>query len=192
MRTPRKKEKAAARAVSKKPARVRKLEGVVVQNYTSMPIADLKPHPDNPRKGDMRVLKESLEQNDFYGAPLVQKSTGFILVGNHRWKAAKEKGLKRLPVIVIDVDDERARRIMLVDNRSNDIAGYDDEKLKALLQATSESTKNLLGTGFGQLDLAKLVRQFEPQVDQPRLDLLKTYTVKCPHCGQEFEFKPKG
>jgi ParB-like chromosome segregation protein Spo0J len=190
MRTPRK--KSADPVSKKKPARVRKLEGVVVQTYTSMPIAELKPHPDNPRKGDMRVLRESLEQNDFYGAPLVQKSTGFILAGKHRWMAAKEKGLKRLPVIVLDVDDARARRIMLVDNRSNDIAGYDDEKLKALLQATSEQAKSLLGTGFGQLDLAKLVRQFEPQVDQPRLDLLKTYTVKCPHCGQEFEFKPNG
>ena len=39
----------------------------------------MKPHPDNPRVHDEDALDESLEANGFYGAVLVQKSTGHVI-----------------------------------------------------------------------------------------------------------------
>src|SRR5690348_11723717 len=110
-----------------------------------MPVRQLVPHPDNPRKGDVGVIGESIDAHGFYGAIIVQKSTGYVLVGNHRLLLAKERGAKKVPTIVVDVDDAAAKRIMLVDNRSSDKAGYDTQALLALLQAEGVE---LEGTGY--------------------------------------------
>jgi hypothetical protein len=43
-----------------------------------------------------------------------------VLAGNHRLIAARELGWEHLAVVCMDVDEEQARRILLVDNRSSD------------------------------------------------------------------------
>jgi hypothetical protein len=50
----------------------------------------------------------------------------YVLAGNHRLQAARAQSIARVPVIFVDVDDDAARRILLVDNRTNDLAEYDD------------------------------------------------------------------
>jgi ParB-like chromosome segregation protein Spo0J len=167
------------------------IDGVVSQEYSVVDIDSVKQHPRNARKGNLKVIEESITENRFYGAVVVQRSTGYIIAGNHRWIAAKEKGLGKIPAIFIDVDDARALKILMVDNRANDLAGYDDEALAAVLKEVARDQGGLIGTGFGDLDLARLLRQFDPAGTQPRLDLLKAYTVTCPKCGHEYEFRPK-
>ena len=39
------------------------------------PIAELTEHPDNPNRGDVELLRDSIEHHGFYGAVLVQKSS---------------------------------------------------------------------------------------------------------------------
>src|SRR3954469_23661320 len=65
----------------------------------------LKEHPDNPNRGDTEVIDESITVNGWHGAITAQKSTGYILAGNHRYRVAKQKGAKQIPVIWKDVDD---------------------------------------------------------------------------------------
>lgn len=121
------------------------------------PIESLKPHPDNPRLGDVDAIKESIRVNGWHGAVVTQQSTGFIIAGNHRTQAAlelvrgnffpwpdqsaedweKEKArwkaeLASLPVHVVACDDDTAKRILLADNRTADRATYDDGKLLRL------------------------------------------------------------
>ncbi|WP_139806694.1 hypothetical protein [Deinococcus hopiensis] len=60
---------------------VRILNGMAVL----VPVSDLKPHPRNPNVGNVDVIAESIKVNGFYGALVVQKSTGYILKGNHTW-----------------------------------------------------------------------------------------------------------
>ena len=125
---------------------------VAGQRFRSVPIDSVIPHPDNPRLGDVDAIATSIEANGFYGALIVQASTRFILAGNHRWRAAKQLGLAKVPAIVVDVTDEMARRILVVDNRSSDLASWDEPALVALL----ESLPTLEGTGFDLADLAAL------------------------------------
>jgi len=91
-----------------------------------VPIDALKPHPRNPREGDIGAIHASINNNGFYGRVLAQKATGFILAGNHRWQAMTQAGAKEIPVEWIDVDDDHALRILLADNRTNDLASYND------------------------------------------------------------------
>lgn len=107
-------------------------------------IDDVRPYPGNARKGDIEVIKESLTENGQYRALPVQESTGYVLAGNHTWQAMKELGYETFEADVGDFDDDQARRIVLVDNRSNDLAEYDDQALADLLSEMDSYE----GTGF--------------------------------------------
>ncbi|MEU7859068.1 ParB N-terminal domain-containing protein [Nonomuraea sp. NPDC049141] len=116
-------------------------------------VGDLEPHPDNPHHGDVGVIVASIKKNGFYGSVVAQKSRMPIVVGEHRWRGATKAGLKHVPVVIIDVDDETAQRIMLADNRLAEYGEYDDAKLAELLQ----SLPDLDGTGWRDDDLADLL-----------------------------------
>jgi ParB-like chromosome segregation protein Spo0J len=129
---------------------------VLEQTYELVPLDTLTVHPDNPRRGDLAQIASSIEANGFYGAVVAQRSTGRILAGNHRWMAAREDGLDAVPVIWLDVDDDRARRILLADNRAGDLAAYDEAALLALLDEMALTPELLAGSGYDVDDLDDL------------------------------------
>src|SRR5579884_816150 len=106
---------------------------VVSQQYELVPVGNLKPHPKNPRVGNKGLIDESIAANGFYGAVIASRRSGFILAGKHRWERAQAAGISEIPVVWIDGLDETAElKIIAADNRSSDLASYDDEKLAAL------------------------------------------------------------
>jgi len=128
---------------------------------TWIDIDAIKPHPANPRVGYLPAIKDAIARNGWHGAVVIQKSTDYILAGNHRWLAAKELGLKRVLAHYVDVDDATARRILLSDNRTSDLATYDDRALQETLaliiaEAPEAPTEALKGTGYTQEDAEQL------------------------------------
>jgi hypothetical protein len=126
------------------------------QEYAQASVKDLRPHPKNPRQGDVGAIHESIEANGFYGAIVAQKGTGYILAGNHRYKAAVQSGAKQVPVIWLDVDEATATRVLLADNRTNDRASYDNVALAEIL-AELAAGPGLEGTGYDGDDLDALI-----------------------------------
>jgi hypothetical protein len=120
----------------------------------------IKEHPNNPRKGDDRAVGESIARNGFFGAVLVQKSTGYVIAGNTRFRVMSEEGMATIPGFWVDCDDEVATRIMLADNRTSDLAFYDDEALFALLKTLVES-EGLDGTGYDRAAYELLLQSVE-------------------------------
>jgi hypothetical protein len=125
------------------------------------PLAKLSEHPGNPRRGDEAAIDASMEAHGFFGAVLVQQSSGRIIAGNHRARVARRRGEATVPALILDCDDDQARRILLVDNRSNDRAGYDEGELAALLAELAGSAAGLTGTGYDEGELAQLLRRLE-------------------------------
>ena len=111
-------------------------------------IGQVRPHPKNVRQGDIGAISESLKAHGQYRAIVVQRSTGHILAGNHTWKAAKALGWKEISAHFIDCDDDAAMRILLADNRANDLATYDDAALAAVLAELNATDLGLAGTLF--------------------------------------------
>lgn len=119
-------------------------------------VDSIRPYPNNPNEGDVGAIAESIEENGWYGRCLVQKSTGYILAGENRWKAAKAMGAEFVPCEVVDVDDEAAERIVLVDNRTNRRGRDDPATLFKLLAEGMQRRGALRGTGYDEDDVNAL------------------------------------
>lgn len=130
----------------------------VPQRYRpKTPVTEIKPHPKNYRRGKVDQIQTSLATIGWYGAVIVQESTGLIIAGRHRWEAAQAEGHATLPAFWVDVDDAQAVKIMLADNRMSDIAANDEEAVQALLREIFETEGTLAGTGYTADDLDKQV-----------------------------------
>jgi hypothetical protein len=126
-------------------------------------VADLKPYPSNPRKGDVNLIAESLKVNGQYKPILVQAGTNVIVAGNHTWQAAKKLGWETVEIVRLDVDDKAAKRIMLSDNRTNDVAIYDYETLQQIL---NDLDGDLEGTGYSLNDLDGVIESAVRELDE--------------------------
>lgn len=162
--------------------------------YATIDIDTVVPHPKNVRQGDIGAISESLKAHGQYRPIVVDKRTNYILAGNHTWKAAKALGWAEISAGFIESkDDDEALRILLADNRANDLAMYDTGLLEELLRELSESDEGLEGSLFDLADLDDL------QIDNEPLDLseFEKYdeTIdtehKCPKCGYEWSGKQK-
>lgn len=123
-------------------------------DYATVPVKDLHPYGLNPRQGDVGAISVSLEANGQYRPIVVNKRDNTILAGNHTYHAAVALGWDKIEVGYVDVDDATAQRIVLVDNRTNDLADYDNNVLNELLALIVDESgpEGLLGTGFDLSD----------------------------------------
>lgn len=121
-------------------------------------VDDIQLYPDNPRVGDIPAIAESLKHNLQFQAIIVQRSTGFILAGNHTYEAAKLLGWEELDVAYVDVDDRAALKIVLAANRTADLGTYNEDLLLSLLAELREGDDGLLdGTGYTDEDVDELI-----------------------------------
>lgn len=116
-------------------------------------IDTLKPHPRNAREGNVDAIADSLKEFGQF-RPIVVSQDGYILAGNHTYFAACQLGWTTISRVEVPLDhhDPQAIRLMLADNRTSELGGYDEGLLLELL----ESVTNLDATGYTFDDLADL------------------------------------
>jgi DNA modification methylase len=119
----------------------------------TVPIGELRTYPRNPRRGDLEAIKESLKKNGQYRPIVVNRRTNEVLAGNHTLLAARALGWEHIAVTYVDADAEQAKRIVLADNRTSDLAENDPEALASLLAELPE----LEGTAYDQEALEELL-----------------------------------
>lgn len=133
---------------------------LVAQRYDEdADLTALVDHPENPRQGDKDAVSDSVTGNGFYGAILVQSSTGHILAGHTRRAVLLEQGTTRGPVLWVDCDNETARRILLADNRTAELAAWDEAGLLAVLQELEPD--ELPAVAFTVEDMEELQRRLD-------------------------------
>jgi DNA modification methylase len=127
--------------------------------HTIVDIDSIETHPKNVRQGDIGAISESLQAHGQYRPIVVDKRTNRILAGNHTWKAAKALGWTEINAGFIETkDDDEALRILLADNRTTDLASYDDSGLAELLKQLADTEIGLEGTAFDGDDLDTLLK----------------------------------
>ena len=113
---------AAGRGAAVKPPRADVLpsdgDGVVL-----IPVGALSPNPDQPRKAfDPAALEELAASIRRHGViqPLVAVSRGggryMLVAGERRWRAAQLAGLKAVPAVVKQYDEQEIKEISLIEN----------------------------------------------------------------------------
>ena len=137
------------------------------------PIGRLIPYENNPRKNDDAVPRMVTVIREFgFRVPVLAKSTGDLVDGHLRLKAAMVLGLDTVPVITVDdmsLEQVRAFRIMI--NRSATWADWDDEALLRELQALQLASYDLSLTGFDQRELDEMLMQLDESTDKDPDDI---------------------
>lgn len=106
-------------------------------------LKDLKMYENNPRNNDEAVEQVANSIKEFgFKVPMVIDKENVIVCGHTRYKACIELGIDKVPCIVADdLSDEQIKAFRLAENRTNEIAEWDKEKLT---NATNQEIKEIV------------------------------------------------
>lgn len=138
-------------------------------------IGDLKPYENNPRNNDNAVeyVKNSIKKFGFK-VPLVIDKNNVIVTGHTRYRASQELGLKEVPCIIADdLTEKQIKAFRIADNKTNDMAEWNDDLLSIELKDVMEDI-DMTDFGFGDFELSMLMDDMEP--DKYDDDLIKQYS----------------
>jgi DNA modification methylase len=119
----------------------------------------LHPYDRNPRKNDAAVdpMCASIQEYGFK-IPILARSSGEVVDGHLRLKAAKKLGITEVPVILCDEwTDAQVKAFRLMVNRSVNWASWDEDLLTIELQELKDSDFDLSLTGFDPKELDDLL-----------------------------------
>jgi hypothetical protein len=123
-------------------------------------IDDLTPWEDNPRVNDAAVehVRESIKRFGFASPIVARKADGMVIAGHTRLRAATELGLDRVPVRFLDLDPADARMLALADNRIGEVADWDDDLLRKVMEdLANEPDLDLSVLGWDEDELSALM-----------------------------------
>lgn len=121
-----------------------------LMDVKNLPLADLKPYDNNPRKNDSAVdaVAKSIEQFGFK-VPIVIDSDNVIVCGHTRYKAAQKLHLDCVPcVIADDLSPEKIKAFRLADNKVSELAVWDDAALLDELHDLTNFDFDMADFGF--------------------------------------------
>jgi DNA modification methylase len=137
-----------------------------------IPPEQLKPNSKNPRFNDEAVQAVARSIQAFgFNNPIVTDGDLNIAAGHTRLKAAKQLGLKTVPVIrVPGLVGSKFTGFAIADNKTAEIAEWDQEILSQLIaQLNLEPDFDLGALGYDDVELTKLLDQ--NLTDDERADL---------------------
>lgn len=103
--------------------KAKKVVKEVIKEVDTIDINKIEPNSNQPRKNfnedKIHELAESIKQHGLIEPLIVQKGKkGFytIIAGERRWRAAREAGVKKIPVVVKEYSDQQVMEIALIEN----------------------------------------------------------------------------
>ena len=103
--------------------KAKKVVKEVIKEEETIDINKIEPNSHQPRKNfnedKIHELAESIKQHGLIEPLIVQKGKkGFytIIAGERRWRAAREAGVKEIPVVVKEYSDQQVMEIALIEN----------------------------------------------------------------------------
>jgi DNA modification methylase len=131
-----------------------------------VPIEQLVPFPNNPRKNEAAIPKvaESIKRFGWTNPVLARREDKVVVAGHTRLEAAKRLGLDKVPVIWLDLDPVSARLYNLADNKLGEFSQWDDDILSGILrELQEEDVAGLAIVGFGEEALEAILKETAPR-----------------------------
>jgi ParB-like chromosome segregation protein Spo0J len=154
------------------------------------PIADVKRYGNNPRVNDPAVDAVAKSIAEFgFNNPIQVDAAGTIIAGDTRYKAAQKLGLTHVPVIVQrNMSAAQVRAYRIADNKTGELATWDDALLLAELNALSEQRFDLSVLGFDDDELVSLMSPPAAAADPAEVEVPPSFQVAV-ECADEADQK---
>jgi len=141
-------------------------------NHQTIAVADLSLDPSNVRKHSRRnldAIKASLRK---FGQqkPIVVDAKGIVLAGNGTLTAAQELGWTEIQIVRTELAGVEATAFAIADNRTAELAEWDEDGLANVLQSLKVEDADLLAaTGYDAAEVDKMskVEVTEDEVPEP-------------------------
>ena len=158
------------------------------KSMKTLPIEQIKPYENNPRLNDdaVEAVRKSMEQCG-YIAPIVVDENNVVLAGHTRLKALKEMGAKECEVLeVAGLSDDEKRKYRLLDNKTNELALWDFDKLAEELEGLDFDDLEL--DWMDNLEDIAIPAYKEPTNEELDLEDFDDdeFECECPRCGFRF------
>jgi ParB family chromosome partitioning protein len=120
-----------------------------------IPIERIEPNPNQPRQvmGDLSELMASIAEKGII-EPLIVRQRGDhfqIIAGERRYQASVQVGLRELPVVIRDVDDNEIIEVALVENiQRKDLTAFEEAEALHSLASRSSYTHEALARKLGK------------------------------------------
>ncbi len=123
------------------------------------PVGKLIPYGRNPRKNDHVIEQMAGAIQEFgFRIPIIAKSTGDVVDGHLRLKAALHLGLETVPVVLADdLTPMQIKAFRILANRSATWADWDEDLLRLELEELQLDDFDLSLTGFDDDEIAELL-----------------------------------
>jgi len=149
-------------------------------------LSELKAYENNPRENEKSIgaIAASIQAFGFL-VPVVIDADNVIVCGHARCKAAEKLGMVEVPCILADdLTPEQVRAFRLVDNKTAELAVWDEPLLDEELEDIGD-TMDMSDFGFdlGLEDLSEIDTAKEFDLDDFGDD---TFEYRCPECGFRF------
>ena len=141
----------------------------VDMGIVDIPCAELHNDPANVRKHgeqNLAAIKASLAR---FGQqkPIVVNQDGVVIAGNGTLMAARALGWQTIKAVRTNLAGSEATAFAIADNRTAELAEWDDAALQQQLAAIAIDDEELLAaTGFDEKELAKLAAANAPEVTE--------------------------
>lgn len=134
-------------------------------NITEKPLADLTPYENNPRHNEAAIEAVAASIREFgFKVPIVIDREGVIVAGHTRVAAAHRLGLETVPAIIADdLTEEQIRAFRLADNRTAELAGWDEDLLAQELEAIADIDMTQFGFDFPEEEGEIQEDDFDPE-----------------------------
>lgn len=137
------------------------------------PIADIKPHPNNPRihpDSAIEKLQRSIQEFGFVN-PVLLTNDGLLLAGHARIKASTSEGLEHVPALVLNLDGAKADAYLIADNKLQEETEWDLPVLKELLEELENDDFPIELTGFELPEIDELIASFDEDFEEDEDEL---------------------
>ena len=131
------------------------------------PVGKLIPYGRNPRKNDHVIEQMAGAIQEFgFRIPIIAKSTGEVVDGHLRLKAALHLGLETVPVVLADdLTPMQIKAFRILANRSATWADWDEDLLRLELEELQLDDFDLSLTGFDDDEIAELLAGQETTIE---------------------------
>lgn len=139
-------------------------------------IEDITPYANNPRdnSGAVDAVAASIQEFGFLN-PIEVDDEGVIIRGHTRYAAAQKLGLKEVPVTrADDLTQEQARAWRLADNKTAELAEWDDEKKAAELEDLQAFEPTMTVFGFDESEWGEAREEVDDEGEENNRGQLPT------------------